>query len=231
MDDVTREMGYSYYALLHHVDLSHFRSDLTHMKRGEMVALSSYPESWIEIYLRDQIVNRDPVLLASHRTNAGFYWHEMPNLIRITKAPREVREATLRAGIEDGFTVPAHVPGEANGSCNFAMARGLDVPRGQRALAQAIGAFAFSAARTMVENASGLRREPRRALTPRVLDCIVLSARGTSYWEIGKILALSTATVKRHMEIAREHYDVTTKEQVIAHALFEGQIALSDLIK
>lgn len=229
--DVTREMGYDYFALLHHVDLSRYHKMLTHMDSGELVALSTYPETWIDIYLEQNIVSRDPILLASHRTNVGFFWDEVPSLITVTQAHREVQEATVRAGIVGGFTVPAHVPGEANGSCNFAMGTGHDVPAGTREMAQLVGSFAFNAARVMVENAYNRHRVAPEALSPRQIDCLVLAARGKRSWEIGRILGISEGTVRRHMEMARLHYDVTTREQVIMRALFEGQFALADVVK
>ena len=231
LGDVTVEMGYDYFALLHHVDLSRYTRALSHMEGGEFVAVSTYPEDWIDIYIRDEIVTRDPVLLASHRTNIGFFWDEMDKLIPITTAHRDVRAATERAGIGNGFTVPAHVPGLANGSCNFAMAVGRDAPRASRFMAQMVGAFAFNAARAMVENAIGAPAPDVPRLSPRLLECIVLAARGKSTWEIARILGISAATVKRHFEIAREHYDVATREQVIMRALFEGQFALRDVIR
>lgn len=231
LSDVTGEMGYDYFALLHHVDLAQYTKTLSHMERGEFVAVSSYPETWVEAYIRDDIVSRDPVLIASQRTNVGFFWDEMDKLIHVTQAYRDVRAATERAGIGNGFTVPAHVPGEANGSCSFAMASGRDAPRGSRPLAHAVGSFAFNAARAMVENALGRPEAALEPLSPRLLECIVLAARGKSTWEIGRILGISPATVKRHFEIARARYDVGTREQVIMRALFEGQFGLSDVVK
>lgn len=126
--DITVEMRFDFFALMHHVDLSGYTEALTHMEKGELVALSTYPEMWVETYIADNIVDNDPVLLASQRTNVGFPWSEVPTLIAETQAHREIRKRTVKAGIDDGFTVPAHVPGEVNGSCHFAMATGRALP-------------------------------------------------------------------------------------------------------
>jgi len=230
--DITNEMGFDYFALMHHVDLSGYTEALTHMEQGELVALGTYPESWIEHYIADNIVANDPVLLASHRTNMGFCWSEIPALIPVTQAHREIRERTIKAGIGDGFTVPAHVPGEANGSCNFAMARGRALPRDSLKVAQLIGGFAFQAARAMVFNAYPKARRPQKGpLTQRQLECVLFAARGKSDWEIGKILGISPGTVKRHIEDARAHYEVGSRMQVVMRALFEGQIGLVDALR
>ncbi|NHK27173.1 LuxR family transcriptional regulator [Parvularcula flava] len=229
---ITMEMGFDYFALIHHVDLTGYSQALTHMEEGRLVALATYPESWVEQYIAGNIVANDPVLLASQRTNIGFCWSEIPELIPVTPAHIDIREQTIRAGIDDGFTVPAHVPGEANGSCNFAMATGRDLPGANLGMAQLVGGFAFQAARAMVVNACpDARLSDKGALTQRQLDCVLLAAKGKSDWEIGRILGISQGTVKRHIEAAREHYEVGSRMQVVMRVLFEGRIGLVDALR
>lgn len=115
LSTATGMLGFDYFALVHHVDLRRAPA-------AGMVALWTYPEQWVEEYLERRLATGDPVHLASHRTNVGFVWDRIPQLITITPAHRRVRERTRRAGIGEGFTVPANIPGEANGSCSFAMA-------------------------------------------------------------------------------------------------------------
>jgi LuxR family quorum-sensing system transcriptional regulator CciR len=228
---VTREMGFEYYALLHHVDLSGYSSELDHMEQGNLVALSNYPPGWIENYISRNLVTTDPVVLASHRTSVGFKWEEVPNLIKVTAKHRQHAENALSNGIADGFTVPAHVPGEANGSCNFAMGAGRPLPEENLAMAHMIGAYAFQAARALVLNAKGMSNyTPRVPLSQRQLECTFLVGRGKTDWEIAKILGISEETVKRHLRDAREHYDVPKRVQLVIRAVFDGQISLSDLL-
>jgi len=228
---ITTEMGFEYYALIHHVDLSRYNSKLDHMVDGNLVALSNYPPAWVEAYITRNIVADDPVLLASHRTSVGFKWEDVPKLIKVTNKHRKITEDTRRAGIADGFTVPAHVPGEANGSCNFAMSLGRPLPEENLAMAHMIGAYAFQAARSLVLNAQGMTNyTPRVPLSQRQLECTFLVGRGKTDWEIARILGISEETVKRHLKDAREHYDVPKRVQLVIRAVFDGQIAISDLL-
>lgn len=229
--DVTREMGFDHYALIHHVNLNAFAPDLQHMVRGELVALWNYPESWVEVYHEKNIVANDPVLMASQRTNVGFVWEDMGKLIKITPLHRAITDDTRRAGLAQGFTVPAHIPGEANGSCNFAVRTGRNLPRHNLPMAQLVGSFAFQAARAMVEK---VRRQgtpvTTRRLGNRQLECIALLAQGKTDWEIGRILGISELTVRRHLTLAKEHYEVASRVQVVMRAMFEGKISLSDVL-
>lgn len=137
-----------------------------------------------------------------------------------------------RYGLAEGFTVPVHVPGEYQGTCNFG-ARSLDklapdaLPR-----AQLVGAFAFEAARRIVR---ARRRVGRRgdipALTARQLDCVTLVAIGKTDWEIGRILGISESTAHEHIEAARKRYGVAKRTQLVIRALFDGQISFSDVLQ
>ncbi len=232
LGDITNAMGFDYYALMHHVDLAPMRRDLRHMCNGTLVAITNYPEAWVDSYVSRNLVASDPVHLASHRTNVGFRWGEADRFLRLSSEHREMFDDTRRAGIVDGYTVPANVPGEANGSCTFATRRGRMLPERNFAMAQLVGSFAFQAARSLVARAQAepFYLEPP-ILTQRQLECVLLVGRGKSDWEIGRILGISEETVKHHMKQAREQYDVPKRVQVVMRAVYDGQISLSDVLK
>jgi LuxR family transcriptional regulator, quorum-sensing system regulator CciR len=231
LTNVSIDMGFDHFALIHHVDLTPMNAALTHMDTGELVALTNYPEVWIEAYVARRIVANDPILLASERTNVGFIWEEADRYIDITSEHKLITEDTRKAGLANGYTVPANVPGEANGSCNFALRTGRALRQENLPMAQLVGSFAFQAARSLVSKAQKTLAPPLKALTDRQLECLILVAKGKSDWEIGKILGISQNTVKRHLEGARLSYDVTKSIQVLMRAIHQGRIALSDVLQ
>ena len=114
---ISSEMRFNHFALVHHVDLRPHGTLHEHTICPDYIALSNYPQAWIDQYIGDEIVSNDPVLLASHRSNVGFAWDDLPKLIDMKPVHHQHLEMGRRAGIANGFTVPANVPGEANGSC------------------------------------------------------------------------------------------------------------------
>lgn len=228
--NISAEMGFDYYALIHHVDLTPMNARLSHMDEGRLVALTNYPEAWVETYVERNIVANDPVLLASHRSNVGFKWEDVPKYIDVTSTHRSITADTRKAGLDKGYTVPAHVPGEANGSCNFAMALGRPLPEHNLLMAQMVGSFAFQAARAMVLKARGRASATRSPLSSRQLECLALVARGKSDWEIARILNIGPESVKHHIKMVREHYDVPTRVQAVFRAIFDSQLTISDII-
>ncbi len=230
MHGISADMGFDFFALVHHVDLRPFGMVNGQSLTSEFIALSNYPQAWIEQYINDDVVNFDPRLLASQRTNVGFGWDQIHELIDITPMHLKTIERARHAGIDDGFTVPANVPGEINGSCNFAVGPKRAAPRINFPMAQLVGSFAFQAARSMVVRSRGLTARPPVKLTDRQLECIVLVARGKTDWEIGTILGISEQTVKQHIADARSRYDVPKRMQVVLRALFDGAVPLSEML-
>jgi hypothetical protein len=179
MASLTTELGFDYFALSHHVDVL--------AANDGPIRLHNYPAAWADYYDANALGVSDPVHRASHVTSVGFCWSRIPRMIPLTAGDRRTLALGKSQGIGDGFTVPAHVPGEARGSCSFASTAGRPMPLDMLPLAQLGGAFAFEAARRLWIG-RGQRLEPAPALTDRQRDCVLWIARGKSDWETSRIL-------------------------------------------
>jgi LuxR family quorum-sensing system transcriptional regulator CciR len=222
LDDICRQLGFRYFALTHHVDI----------RRAPQPAirLHNYPAGWVDFFDENSLGPSDPVHRASHLTSVGFAWSRLPQLIQLTPRDREILDLAGLSGIGEGFTVPAHVPGESNGSCSFATHRGQPLREEHLPVAQLAGAFAFEAARRLARMRAGTSPKPRR-LTERQRDCVLWAARGKSDWEIARILGISHETVIRHLKEARERYSVSKRTMLAVSALFDGTISFIDVLK
>ena len=115
LTEITTDLGFRHFALSHHVDL---RSS-----SEPAIRIHNYPEEWERYYDRHHVGRTDAVHRACQTTGVGFAWSQLPKMIPLTRRDYRVLEAAAKQGLGTGFTVPAHVPGEVNGSCSFAMAR------------------------------------------------------------------------------------------------------------
>lgn len=218
---LAEDMGFAYFALAHHVDIP--------TAPQPAIRVHNYPEGWQEYFDDKRLGRVDPVHRASHRTSVGFAWSRLTDLIELTGKDREVLQEASRRGIGDGFTIPAHVPGEANGSCSFATRRGEPLDPDNFPLAQLAGAFAFEAARRIWQVRGGL--VPRRkALTQRQRDCLLWAARGKTDWEIARILGVRHDTVIEHLRHARERYCVQKRTSLAIAALFDGTLSFAEVM-
>jgi LuxR family quorum-sensing system transcriptional regulator CciR len=219
--DVSIEIGFQHFALVHHVDL---RSPSPHV-----IHLDNYPASWASYFIQNRLYVDDPIHRACLTSNVGFAWANVPRMIRVTNRQRSILENAAKHGLGDGFTVPANLPGQSSGSCSFATGHGRSLPEENLLVAQLIGGFAFEAARHLNQNGSSLPQNPPR-LTPRQLDCLLLAIHGKTDWEISRILDLSEATVGQHLDMARGRYGVNKRLPLAIRAIFDGQISFIEAL-
>ena len=216
--DAVRELGFDYFALLHHPALAR--------PGRRLVRIDNYPAGWAERLTRRLGRTSDPIHVASSRTNCGFSWDEAPRIAPLAGVQRAVLAESRRFGLGQGFTVPANVPGEPLGSCSFATRGGRPLPASRLGVAEVIGAHAFKAARAIC-------RPPVPAppkLSPREIDCLALVARGKTDWEIATILGVGLETVRTYVKHARLLYGVTSRTQLAVHGLRDAHISFDDAI-
>ena len=222
---MTNAMGFDYYALVQHVDMRN-------RNPNSVICLENYPPSWAEVFVITGLYAVDPIHLASQRTNVGFTWSNVADYLTLEARHRAILEQAGKEGMGDGFTVPAHIPGESTGSCSFGVRRGKTLPRENLMMAQLVGSFAFEAGRRLLGRLGDdapWRLPPR--LTPRQKDCVSLIAQGKTDWEIGRILGIAETTVRDYIEDACRRYDVRRRVQLVVRALHDGQLTLADCLR
>jgi DNA-binding CsgD family transcriptional regulator len=220
MTEVAADLGFQYFALSHHVDFA--------TAGTQAIRLHNYPAAWQDFYDRHALGPSDPVHRASQVTSIGFPWSRMREMIPLTPADQRILELGRELGIADGFTVPAHVPGEAHGSCTFANDDGNPLPASMLPIAQLAGNYAFEAARRLWTGRGYRPPGLRPILTDRQRHCVGLVAGGKSDWEIGRILTMSEETATRHVKQACERYGVNKRTLLVTRTLFDGAISFPD---
>lgn len=219
IDDVARELGFQFFALLDHASIARPGSHA-------FVRIDNYPKSWVEEQLARGHAAEDPVHLASRRTSLAFAWSELARLIPLDRRHRQILARSRHFGLGAGFTIPANIPGEPSASCSFAVIAGRALPAGRLDCAGLIGAHALSAARRLRPEAA----RPRPHLSRRELQCLRLVALGKTDWEIARILDLSPHTAHQYVKRARAAYDTVSRTQLVVYGLRDAWINFEDAI-
>ena len=217
--EIVRDLGFKYFALIHHIDLR---------RSSAAMRIHNYPGGWAEWFEEQSLGVTDPVHRATNVAFKGFAWSELPDLIALTRADQRILKLARSEGIGDGYTIPAHVPGEVHGSCSFACAVGVTFTEEKLSLLQLVGTWAFEAARRM--RRKRFASAPVR-LTDRQREVVLLVASGGSDKEIGRILGISEETVADHLRIIGRRYGVNRRGLVAVNALFDGTIGFQDVLK
>ena len=80
LETVTLDLGFSYFALIHHANPS--------SKRDLLVHLHNYPPDWATFYFENKLFLHDPVLVACDHIDVGFAWEDIATIIRMTPPDR-----------------------------------------------------------------------------------------------------------------------------------------------
>lgn len=220
LEAVAHEMGYRYYAMIHHDDHRVGSSGLINM--------NNYPPDYAVEYFAGLYHRDDPVVHACIAANACFTWCEIASLIELGPRHRAFLERGEYHGVTNGITVPAFVLGERSGSCNFCSPRKPGGFQHQLDAVHSIGGFAFQKARRIV-NGGRLRQVRVARLRPRWRDCVVLAGQGKSNTDIATILGLTPATIKTYIEGACASYDVGNRTQLVLAAVLDGEIGIHEI--
>jgi len=219
LHDAVRELGFDYFALLHHASLGR--------QKANLIRIDTYPQGWERELAAHDLIGVDPVHHASARTNIGFAWDELPALVALGPRALELLGRARAFGIGQGFTIPVNVPGEPAGSCSFALRPGMELPVQRLLCAEQIGSHAFRAARR-IHSYPAIGRRPR--LSRRERQCIRLLAAGKTDWETAAILGISIETAHQYVKRARAAYDVVSRAQLVACALRDALVSFDEAI-
>jgi hypothetical protein len=99
MAEVCRELGFRYYALIHHTDL-----------RGcpaGRVRMIDYPPAIVERIIEQATWRRDPVIRASLFAGRAFLWSELPCFLQLDRRDRQCLAQGVDEGLNEGITVCA----------------------------------------------------------------------------------------------------------------------------
>ena len=77
LEEATRAMGFSYFALVHHVDLK--RASPATMR------IENYPAAWADYFVDQCLFADDPIHRACLVSGVGFNWDDVPQRIRMTR--------------------------------------------------------------------------------------------------------------------------------------------------
>lgn len=211
-----RELGFDHFAL--NLDFAHGPEE------GTSLLFHDYPSAWAETYVAFDLGKTDPIRRAGDQRMHGFPWSNVSDIIPLTSSEVRTFRTGQHHGLVDGYTIPRHLPGQASGTCTFALGPDGRLPVAMLDVAELVGAAALAATWRLARH--GFVPRWRRP-TDRQRDCILWAARGKTDWEISRILGISHGTVIQHLKEARERYNTRKRASLVVCALFDGLISFS----
>lgn len=189
-----------------------------HLQKLEKLINISYPEHWLELYVRANFANCDPVL--HHPMGLEpIYWKTVFSNSKNPQAKRFIAEAAA-FGLGDGISFSAASPRQ-NTACMISvtgdeiysdpqMVEMLNtlVPHVQHAMLRVVHLAPMSSSAMLLSN--------------REYDIFHWMSRGKTNWEIATILDISERTVKFHVANIIRKLNANNRTHAIVLGLQQG---------
>jgi DNA-binding CsgD family transcriptional regulator len=218
LDHARQRLGFDYFAV-------HLQPVASH--RARHLRLHNYPGDWERFYDARQFGVADPVHRASHCMASGFRWRDIPKIIPVGDRDSQMMSEARAFGLVDGFTVPAHVPGEHPGCVTFAFSGDHGFADDMLLIAEGLGHLVFQQARMLT---NGRPRGGRPRVTDRQLEIVALIGQDKTNGEIGDILGIKEDTVMKHVHNICERLDAVRRTSLPLKAVYEGLLIFSDIL-
>ncbi len=197
-----------------HVDLA--------VRERNVFYLIDWPESWRKFYLRSGLLQRDPLLDELGRRQTPFTFSELRAERKLPPLGTEALRLSAELGWTEGLAAPIPQSGRHCGLVSLIGPRGVFTDDEKRRLAY-LSVGLYTRARALAP-AHGCAVAPA-GLTKREIECLGLTARGFTDGAIGKQLALSSETVREHVEKARKKLKTSSRVAAVAIGVAIGIIA------
>jgi DNA-binding CsgD family transcriptional regulator len=186
----------------------------------EVLALTTYPPSWVKSYCSNRYDRLDPIIARSISTTLPFIWSIRTGRSGLTQQQRRFFDEAGDHGIRHGFTVPIH--DRSGKAATLTVATSDDRSEVERLLKShqhALHLIAIYLHAWIRRSQLTSDRAMRPLLTQREIACIQWAVRGKSAMDTAEILRIRPRTVVFHIENAKRKFGVATLQQAVAHAL------------
>ncbi|MBM9595602.1 LuxR family transcriptional regulator [Roseitranquillus sediminis] len=202
-----------------------FRTTNSFGDSDDMLILSNHDRSYVEKFVDGRMYQHAPMVRwATEHTGSCSWGWIFSNLDALSDAERKVAEFNRSRGIVAGYTISfAETSVRSRGGIALTAAAGMSQDE-----VDAVWA-ASGRAIELLNNVAHLRitnlpNIGRRKLTQRQREALEWVGDGKTTQDIATILGLTTATIEKHLRLAREALNVETTAQAVFKASIQNQI-------
>lgn len=177
----------------------------------------SYPEEWIELYKKEQLVRKDPIGQICMTGQGTYFWEDVYRKTPPSKAFLDIKEGSFK--LYHGYT---HVAAKDSQWSIFSFA-GDKIEKTPRTL-HLINKVAPYFHEALIQKQQKEQQLP--SLTKREQQVLQEVAVGKTTWDVSLILNISEATVKFHLQNVMRKFGVHNRSHAIALAVKHRQIQL-----
>lgn len=192
----------------------------------DVLILTNHPKEYTERYVGERLYAIAPMVRWASENSGACSWSWVKkNYEKLTTSEREVLEFNEKMGVTAGWAVSFPATSQrAKGAIALTAPSGMSQEQ-----ADAI----WEKHGRMIEQVTNIAHlkiitlpysGARRPLTERQREALEWVGDGKTTQDIATIMGLTSATVEKHLRLARESLDVETTAQAVLKASFQNQI-------
>lgn len=197
----------------------------------DWVVLTNQPETYMKPFIDDGLFFHAPMVRWALENDGACSWRWMEDMARkdaFTPSERKVLEFNRKMGVTSGYTISFRSLSARNKGAIALTAR---VGMSQDAVEQVWARHGEEI--LVINNVVHLKLltlpySGQRSLTKRQREVLQWVGDGKSMQDIAILIGLTSATVEKHLRLAREALDVETTAQAVLKAAFYNQMFVLD---
>jgi len=208
---IAKTYGMSHAAYLG-LDLQHHQTEL------QYILHATYPKPWIERYISQNYVIKDPTVLNTLNSNLPIDWSKLP---RDNEEVRAFLRQTHEFGIGGrGITVPIRGKRGEKGLFTIVGDRtDADWDLYKKLFMPDIVTIGFYVHFMVIQNIAQRKSDDYIKLSPREILCLEWASNGKTFEDIADILGLSKHTVRMYLDAARRKLNCLNITHAVARAI------------
>ncbi|MBC7767970.1 MAG: TIR domain-containing protein [Phycisphaerales bacterium] len=211
---VSRRLGFSHVSILRCDSAGRF---VDGFREGVFESIVTPPPHWRED-LRGQLL-----LKCIGRSDEPVTWSALNRDVRLSLHDKANVERIRQGNDEDCHVAPISMMDGSTAALIMAAPRAIHTDTSMRAALDLLSfAFAQSMRQLLTPQAWERTWELRATLTKRQIACLELVGAGKQDWEIAELLRVKEATVRHHIDTARERLGASTRSQAVIRLCFTG---------
>lgn len=183
----------------------------------QVKTFNSYPGPWERDYLKSGYSTLDPVVIEARRMREMFEWTADEWPVRRSSDLRRFRDEAIDHGIRSGVTI------RVEGSYGSAIMLTFSSPEKKAVVSGALDSkkalqLLLAVHYQLRAVAAKATFNPKRALSPREMLCLVWASKGKKGEEIAMITGIKARTVQHYLDQARHKLDADSVPHLVAIA-------------
>lgn len=203
-----------------------FRTANSFGDQQDLMVLTNHPSEYTDRFFHNRMFLEAPMVKWAAENVGACSWRWMEeHREQLTDREREIVEFNLKMGVRAGYSISfKDVSSRSKGAIGLSVTDGKS-QRDVEAIWEKYGREIMQ-----MNNAAHLRlislpySGSRKDLTGRQRETLEWVGDGKTTQDIATIMGLTSATVEKHLRLAREALDVETTAQAVLKASFQNQI-------